>query len=671
MKTKMMMLWALLSVAACSKKDTDSSVQPPVTEGEAVYCKIDAARTTLGTAVDGAYPVVWQDGDAIRLFSADVPSGAVYATALDDNSQTAAFAPQAASVPGTMKRYAVYPAAAALSLDEGDVSVDFSGLRAQQIHTTLANNWPNIKLAPLYATAEAGEDYFVFGNLCGSVTLKLNDYTGTGDKIKKVKLTADKPVSGQGIIGGDGSITLVENGAASYSVTATAVSATGQSITASPATVNASKGVVFLLPATTYNSLRFEVTMMDGRVFEMSSNRSVSVEGGINKSYPTLQFTPYWGEANCLMMTPSSAATLDVAPYYTFTSDYSYENKRVKAEDGSNWLPTGLHIETLWELAAAASASASGSVLSACTLDGTTLRVTAGTAKGNALVALKDGDGNILWSFHIWVTDTPAELSYSAIGGGILQDRNLGATNTEKCNVSTNLDCIGLYYQWGRKDPFAISLAALPSSAKSGSYKMTSALVTQTTTDAANGNIAYGVAHPTERLIASATPYRWYVGAQGTNTGEEAAFWGSRVKRTWETADAAAEEPNGVKTVYDPCPAGYKVAEAKFMNFVKDVNAFFANPGYNIRYDGVNDNYWPPSGIFLHNAADVQYRGYRVYTWTASSNLNYSLRFFGYSAAISVQTSTNQGRASGCTVRCRKEDAKVNSESNLEEPEDE
>ena len=68
-------------------------------------------------------------------------------------------------------------------------------------------------------------------------------------------------------------------------------------------------------------------------------------------------------------------------------------------------------------------------------------------AEGNALIALYDENNNILWSWHIWLTNyDPSEDYITFSNGVVLQDRYLGAVSDEAA---------GLYYQWGRKDPFS------------------------------------------------------------------------------------------------------------------------------------------------------------------------------------------------------------------------
>ena len=89
--------------------------------------------------------------------------------------------------------------------------------------------------------------------------------------------------------------------------------------------------------------------------------------------------------------------------------------------------------------------------------------------KGNAVVAFRV-DGEIYWSWHIWVTDDPTNgTNYKSFSNlkrarkdGIIEpipdadwgwmDRNLGAVNSSITANEWNRNG-GLLYQWGRKDP--------------------------------------------------------------------------------------------------------------------------------------------------------------------------------------------------------------------------
>ena len=76
---------------------------------------------------------------------------------------------------------------------------------------------------------------------------------------------------------------------------------------------------------------------------------------------------------------------------------------------------------------------------------------------GNAVIGAYDINGNLIWSWHIWVTNSDpmsAENTFT-LGGKTMMNFNLGAsTNNEG---DTDHDAIyqsyGVLYQWGRKDP--------------------------------------------------------------------------------------------------------------------------------------------------------------------------------------------------------------------------
>lgn len=74
-----------------------------------------------------------------------------------------------------------------------------------------------------------------------------------------------------------------------------------------------------------------------------------------------------------------------------------------------------------------------------------------GTERGNALIGLFDAFGNCIWSWHIWSVDYDIETSgQTYVSGAVFMDRNLGALTTDCTQAAAK----GLYYQWGRKDPF-------------------------------------------------------------------------------------------------------------------------------------------------------------------------------------------------------------------------
>ena len=154
---------------------------------------------------------------------------------------------------------------------------------------------------------------------------------------------------------------------------------------------------------------------------------------------------------------------------------------------------------------------------------------------GNAVIAVKDASGNILWSWHIWM---PEELPIDQLyknGAGIMMDRNLGATK----NIKRDSRSYGLLYQWGRKDPF---LAPSTLYYVSPPIKAASTITWPAPMgcNENTGTIEYTIANPTTFIKSTeANNYDWLY-----NTGS--AIFTKRWSR--------------VKSIYDPCPPGYRVA---------------------------------------------------------------------------------------------------------------
>ena len=156
--------------------------------------------------------------------------------------------------------------------------------------------------------------------------------------------------------------------------------------------------------------------------------------------------------------------------------------------------------------------------------------------KGNALIAAKDASGKILWSWHIWMTDKPADQVYYN-NAGTMMDRNLGATSATPGDAAA----LGLLYQWGRKDPFlcgdAINYSSYHNQARAAS---TLNWPINVKSNSSTGTIIYAQEHPTTFIKGNSTNYDWYYsGSYPTDNTR----WGS------------------TKTIYDPCPLGYRVPD--------------------------------------------------------------------------------------------------------------
>ncbi len=193
-----------------------------------------------------------------------------------------------------------------------------------------------------------------------------------------------------------------------------------------------------------------------------------------------------------------------------------------------------------------------------------------GRSEGNALIAIKNSMGKVLWSWHIWVTDNDvtAHDHIDADGNVVAQimDRNLGALNNTPMDINNR----GMIYQMGRKDPFIPSRSPYKDYSGITDYEDAEQTAGYCDNDpewnkqnfeigdgtgaweiapnfkaqasfSAPGNIPYATANPMRFLVSYySSGADWYI-----NTSDE----DSVRPGLW------AEE----KTIFDPCPPGYKV----------------------------------------------------------------------------------------------------------------
>ena len=76
--------------------------------------------------------------------------------------------------------------------------------------------------------------------------------------------------------------------------------------------------------------------------------------------------------------------------------------------------------------------------------------------EGNAVIGAYDAGGTLIWSWHIWAADYDPEAAGGSVdfNGYTMMTRSLGALADDNSTTAKILASYGLYYQWGRKDPF-------------------------------------------------------------------------------------------------------------------------------------------------------------------------------------------------------------------------
>ncbi|MBR5818911.1 MAG: hypothetical protein IKY50_02775 [Alistipes sp.] len=170
-----------------------------------------------------------------------------------------------------------------------------------------------------------------------------------------------------------------------------------------------------------------------------------------------------------------------------------------------------------------------------------------GVKAGNALVGGYDDADNLLWSWHIWVTknDPMATENTITIGGATLMNMNLGAECNSNGSTDTNtiFNSYGLYYQWGRKEPFVGPTTFdfdLNNDHTLTNYKGSSAYIDYVESTASEGTLQWATDNPLSIIKGHKdNDYDWMY------NGHDNTLWSTTAK-----------------TENDPCPAGWRVPDA-------------------------------------------------------------------------------------------------------------
>lgn len=238
--------------------------------------------------------------------------------------------------------------------------------------------------------------------------------------------------------------------------------------------------------------------------------------------------------------------------------------------------------------------------------------------EGNAVIAAFDASGAILWSWHIWAVenyDANAEARYA--GRYVFMDRNLGATAGPEANVGDNKDAakaLGNYYQWGRKDPFpaASSYTGKHSVPEDWGLSCWTGLPEYKLSDnrifsgdrVRNGRMLGSTLGNSYRLSDAVDesvrfPHKWMFGGTSDAVWPQYSWFTTNDQfgnRTWQEQSewrwlwGATQEAVNVKTIYDPCPPGWKVPTADAYVRVLH-NAVGANGGHGL--------YAPAYGLYF------------------------------------------------------------------------
>ena len=411
------------------------------------------------------------------------------------------------------------------------------------------------KAMPMVAKVESGSELY-FMNVCGGFIVNL---TGT-EKIKSIQFTGYDETGNKAKVSGEFTVNMNYEEEPEIQVTGngnTNVTLNcGDGVQLSE---DASTSFHIALPPATYHGFTLVITTTDGKRMMKESEKELTITRANLTNAAAFAFEENFFGFDLSEKGTANSYIISSEGFYHFDASVIGNGEfglvsNITHTDNTTIAPESA--ELLWE--------DTEGIISGVSYEGGEISFTASGAEGNALIVAKDENDEILWSWHIWSTDEPQEHIYeNSTGNYTVLDRNLGAIRADRGSSDEEwLESVGLVYQLGRKDPFYVN--------KNSEYWYE----------------RYNTQFSVEESIKmpSTFPYG-YEYWDNQNLAE--SFWKA-----------------GSKTIYDPCPVGYRVAIGEvwtgFTNDGTDASrleeimcASDYDNGWYFYYDGVNTAWYP------------------------------------------------------------------------------
>lgn len=554
--------------------------------------------------IDGSNALYWGESATFGLFEGST-ANRKYIISSGAESRKGKFKPdggdtEGASINGSVA-LAPYDGNSTVSMADGVATIRTT-VPATQTFTTAG--YFDVGICPLVAVSDKKTRSLNFFAPLGGISVKL-----TGEvSISKVEVTA----KGGEIINGTMSVIADKYGVRSVEMTG------GTSTTVLDCNniqlTRVAKDFVLFVPYQTYSDgFSVKITSSDGalNIIDVDGPKKVAKARVLNISRQ--QFVIYEDlnassseRANCYMVTSSGGYYFDA----TVKGNGSAGIHPTFKDQSAILSPTGARL--VWEEVTGLVTGVScdkGKIYFACS-----------GKDGNAVIAATDADGDVIWSWNIWSTIQPSDI---ACDDWVFMDRNLGAKST---------DDHGLYFQWGRKDPFS-SIIAFDEGKGDGKYHPVEGGPSDN--ESVKNTVEYAVAHPETYIRASSRNSDWLLDAP------QRYLWGVN----FEEQSLIAKAP--MKTVYDPCPAGYSVATPKA--YSAGLSGGATNDGSYITLFGGKLNL--PAGGFIYTGGYGWYgQGNWSGVWSCSTSWGNTENAFRLNSTNDAYD--NYDRATGHPVRC-------------------
>ena len=545
--------------------------------------------------------VYWQGTDKITLMAND---GASAEFSIDEGTGTSSATFKGTLSSSTSPFFAIYPSSLGASLEEGSISFTLPQTQAGSV--TAANG-------VMPAVAYIPEDYeheISFKNICGLFRIKLTG-TATIGKLELYDL-------GGAMLWGDAKLTAnstlsspstwkwsLENGDNKL-----IVDFSGNEKTLSESAMTFYFAVP---PGALANGVRVVIYDGDGNAIdEFCTAKDLTVERSHLKPMKSIAVGNYTlldlqGSANCYIANPSETTV-------------TYKFCEIKGN--SNIALTATSAAELWETLVTNTTFNSGNmgyVIDNVSHSAGTVSFKVKGHEGNAIIAASNSESTILWSWHIWLPYSGSVNEVTLGNETVSMDRNLGAKTAASSDAS-----IGFLYQWGRKDPFTAVYHP-------GNY---STAMTTSPTDAFSSE-----------LKEDATTIEWSV--QNPKVFIDIASGGK-----W-TTDSDATWAGDSKSMYDPCPPGWRVpAQAHYTGLTfgdwDGTNYRYAESYSSLYFAGTGRRYYS-SGQTKHVIESAKIGRY----WTRNGGDKQAVECTIDNGKALATANTN--KCMGLAVRCVKE----------------
>lgn len=620
MKMKYYIYTAALGLLAlsCVRFEEEAVQEQQQTVPMRLTALMDSEEAITKTYLDGK-PVVsvrntyWLPDDAIGVTGNR--NVAKFENICEDTTSVAVFDGQYESLE---TYYAFYPYSEDASYSSSDTTLTLTIPQVQKYQeNTFATD-----VVPMVAQFNIGDSLY-FKNICGGFVAKI---TGTA-KITNLHLTMlnasgdDAKVAGKFKVDLKSDIyqmTYTEQSTMSISIDC------GEGVQLDPTTPTAFH---FILPPDVYKGVKLVITSSEGERMIKSSSSDINIKRSNITYTPAFKYEDNVVPVDLSQQGHSNCYIVPELGIYSFDATV-IGNGAFGMIDNAGFHTDDYHIkpesvEVLWQ--------DRENVIYDVTLKEGRVHFLSDGVEGNALVAVKDALGNILWSWHIWATDYPREQVYHNDVGAMM-DRNLGAISA----VPGDVGALGLLYQWGRKDPFLGSASIN----KNSDIISTITWPSGVSSSQSAGTIKFVVQNPTTYVYGtSATASDWHYSTRND------MLWQSR------------------KTIYDPCPPGWRVPDGRdagiwrtddFSDIVFDAT----NRGVSFSSSAAPFIWYPAAGLRSRDNGSLGVVGSGGHYWSVATNGYYGCYMSVGSSGLNPFA--NDSRAYGFSVRCM-QDAHINS----------